>query len=248
MKPIGNVVLIAATFFTIFGILGVQVGVDWNSFPFSSKNIPYLVCVYFLSFQKGIKYLKKKTFIKSDVTWDDFKRNIVARKIDICNMTINLLQQRCKNLKSVQSCATRCAPNVALRIVCSRHVTRIDFLCNNIALKSSRVTSYLNYRLNYFHPTFQLFKGMFYSCKEVLPYVEIQNKSQCLSNSGKWMNDEYNFDNLPRVCILLCFLSWFRTLKQNKKNYNLLFKIMLLILYALYMVFPKHIHSSHRHC
>ena len=59
----------------------------------------------------------------------------VARKIDTCNMTVNLLQQCCKNLKPVQSCATRCGSNVALKIVCKRHVTRIDILCNNIALK-----------------------------------------------------------------------------------------------------------------
>ena len=59
---------------------------------------------------------------------------LVARKIDTCNMIINLLQQ-CKNLKPVQSCGIRCGNNVALKIVCKRHVTRIDFLCNNIALK-----------------------------------------------------------------------------------------------------------------
>ena len=42
---------------------------------------------------------------------------------------------RCKNLKSVQSCSTRYGNNVALKIVCRRHVTRIDCLCNNVALK-----------------------------------------------------------------------------------------------------------------
>ena len=50
-------------------------------------------------------------------------------------MAINLLQQCSKNLKSVQSCATRCGNNVALKIVCKHHVTRFDFLCNNITLK-----------------------------------------------------------------------------------------------------------------
>ena len=40
-------------------------------------------------------------------------------------MAINLMQQR-KNLKPVQSCAARYG---------RRHVTRIDYLCNNIALK-----------------------------------------------------------------------------------------------------------------
>ena len=49
-------------------------------------------------------------------------------------MAINLLQQRCKNLKSVQSCATHCCNK------CCVNVTRVDFLCNNIALKSSRRT------------------------------------------------------------------------------------------------------------
>ena len=43
-----------------------------------------------------------------------------------CIMTINLLQQRCKNLKSVQSCATRCGNKL-------RYTYRL--LCNNIALK-----------------------------------------------------------------------------------------------------------------
>ena len=45
---------------------------------------------------------------------------IVARKIDTCNMAINSLQKRCKNLKPVQSCSTRCDNNVALKIVCRR--------------------------------------------------------------------------------------------------------------------------------
>ena len=39
LKPIGNVVLIAATFFTIFGILGVQV-------RFGSKTCNFLVCLF----------------------------------------------------------------------------------------------------------------------------------------------------------------------------------------------------------
>ena len=64
-----------------------------------------------------------------DVTPDDFERNIVVIRvssdivyhdIDTCNMTINLLQQRCKNLKSVQSSATCCDNMVALKIICRR--------------------------------------------------------------------------------------------------------------------------------
>ena len=41
-----------------------------------------------------------------------------------------------RNLKSVQSCATR-SGNVALKIVCRRHdfLTRIHFSCNNVSLK-----------------------------------------------------------------------------------------------------------------
>ena len=56
------------------------------------------------------------------------------KSIRIKCTTINLLQQR-KNVKPVQSCSTRCGNNVALKIVCRRHVARIDFLCNNIALQ-----------------------------------------------------------------------------------------------------------------
>ena len=38
LKPIGNVVLIAATFFTIFGILGVQVRFElWTCSLFASQ-------------------------------------------------------------------------------------------------------------------------------------------------------------------------------------------------------------------
>ena len=39
------------------------------------------------------------------------------------------------------------ATNVALKIVCRRHVTRIDFLCNNIALKI--VSFQYNFRSSY---------------------------------------------------------------------------------------------------
>ena len=69
-------------------------------------------------------------------------QHIAARKINACdNMTINLLQQRCKNLKPVQSCENVAATNVALKVVCRRYVTRIDFLCNNIAaLKMVNIT------------------------------------------------------------------------------------------------------------
>ena len=43
------------------------------------------------------------------ITREDLQRNTVARKIDAaCNMRIYLLQQRCRYLKSVESCATRC--------------------------------------------------------------------------------------------------------------------------------------------
>ena len=48
----------------------------------------------------------------------------------------SVLQQRCKNLKPVQSCATRCSNNVELKIVCRRHVTRIDFLCKKYCIKN----------------------------------------------------------------------------------------------------------------
>ena len=37
-----------------------------------------------------------------------FNATLLREKSIPCNMTINLLQQRCRYLKSVQSCATRC--------------------------------------------------------------------------------------------------------------------------------------------
>ena len=42
--------------------------------------------------------------------WTTFNATLLREKpIRVINMAINLLQQRCKNLKSVQSCATsRC--------------------------------------------------------------------------------------------------------------------------------------------
>ena len=39
-------------------------------------------------------------------------------------------------MKPVQSCATRCSNNVELKIVCRRHVTRIDFLCKKYCIKN----------------------------------------------------------------------------------------------------------------
>ena len=62
----------------------------------------------------------------------------VARKIDTCTtvMTINLFQQRCKNLKTVQSCATRCGNKCCVK---NRLRTPCDtyrfFVTRNIALK-----------------------------------------------------------------------------------------------------------------
>ena len=45
----------------------------------------------------------------------------------------------CNNVASISSLSKVVrrvvATNVALKIVCRRHVTRIDFLCNNVALK-----------------------------------------------------------------------------------------------------------------
>ena len=102
LKPIGNVVLIAATFFTIFGILGVQVKSQYFFFIL----LLYLVCLPVVFF----------------------------------------------------------------------------------------VYQYLS---------LQLFKGKFYSCHDVLSTIEVKNKSDCLSNNGKWVNNEYNFDNLARVSIFI---------------------------------------------
>jgi hypothetical protein len=102
LKPIGNVVLIAATFFTIFGILGVQ--------------------VRFESF---------------------------------------------------------------FHLVCLPHL----------------LTNILFFHLIIF--IFQLFKGKFFSCHlDASPPIEVKNKSECLLNKGKWVNNEYNFDNLARVSTL----------------------------------------------
>ena len=44
-------------------------------------------------------YTKYEVSLTGDVTpHNSYKHNVVARKIDTSNMTINLLQQRCKNL------------------------------------------------------------------------------------------------------------------------------------------------------
>ena len=45
----------------------------------------------------------------------------------------------------------------------------------------------------------QLFKGKFYSCHDVPSTLEVKNKSHCLSNSGNWVNNQYNFDHLAHV-------------------------------------------------
>ena len=60
------------------------------------------------------------------------RKHSCAKNLYTCNITNNLLQQRCKKFKVVQHVA---ATNVGLKIVVRRHVTRIDFLCNNVALK-----------------------------------------------------------------------------------------------------------------
>ena len=49
----------------------------------------------------------------------------------------------------------------------------------------------------------QLFKGKFYSCHDVVSTIEVKNKSDCLSNNGNWLNNEYNFDNLARALLTL---------------------------------------------
>ena len=69
--------------------------------------------------------------------WTTFNATLLREKpIRVINMAINLLQQRCKNLKSVQSCATsRCGNKYCVTNRLPRPCTRIDFLCNNIASK-----------------------------------------------------------------------------------------------------------------
>ena len=65
-----------------------------------------------------------------------FNATLLREKSIPCNMTINLLQQRCIGIWSLFKVVQHdVATNAALKIVCRRHVTRIDFLCNNVALK-----------------------------------------------------------------------------------------------------------------
>ena len=93
-------------------------------------NTPYVLCTLKKRITGNNLYI---AFAR-----DDFERNIVAWKIDACNMALNLLQRRCKNLKPVQSCAPRCGNNVALKLVSRRYVTRINrFLCSNIAFSNN---------------------------------------------------------------------------------------------------------------
>ena len=54
------------------------------------------------------KYLREKAVLKVMLHGTIFNATLLREKSIRCNMTINWLQQRCKNLKPVQSCATRC--------------------------------------------------------------------------------------------------------------------------------------------
>lgn len=48
---------------------------------------------------------------------------------------------------------------------------------------------------------FQQFKGKFYYCFGVDPYT-VENKTECIEHStGRWVNYQYNFDNLLEVSV-----------------------------------------------
>ena len=76
-----------------------------------------------------------------------------------------------------------------------------------------------------------MFKGKFYSCSEVPNTVEIKNKSQCLLHSGKWSNNEYNFDHLARVsyCVVVkpCDKKWLMLLFFTNTELRFDFKALL---------------------
>ncbi|XP_046854592.1 voltage-dependent T-type calcium channel subunit alpha-1G-like [Xenia sp. Carnegie-2017] len=93
----------------------------------------------------------------------------------------------------------------------------------------------------------QLFKGKFYSCNDAKSSLKINNKDQCISNDGNWMNNVYNFDNLASALLTLFVFStcdgWTAILysgidavdvdKQPKRDYakwNILYFIAFLLI------------------
>ena len=86
------------------------------------------------------------TFLRWCYKERSFNATLLREKSIPCNMIINLLQQRCKNLKSVQSCATRCGnKNVALKIV----VNQIIRIFKNILVHYCKWCNLIGYATRY---------------------------------------------------------------------------------------------------
>ena len=65
-----------------------------------------------------------------------FNATTVARKLETYSISWQSIY--CNNVVRIWnlfSCTTRCGNKRCVKIVCRRHVTRIDFLCDNVALK-----------------------------------------------------------------------------------------------------------------
>ena len=60
-----------------------------------------------------------------------------------------------------------------------------------------------------FNLDLQLFKGKFFHCKDK-EYSEVVSKQDCIDQGSSWVNKEYNFDNLAKVCEthILTYIHW----------------------------------------